>query len=182
MSPGGLDEWIRLRIFQRIADAVADRGGPNCFRLAATSAEAMIATFVTTCALVWIQDRALGVAEIAVILVATPLPLALRAEALREAKRFEAALDWQPSANQLRRLEWRALRIMPISWLVAHLVGAAWTALAGGPVTEVKASVFGIAFSLAWTGYAYFMACIPRPPRRRRARAAPRTLSWLVPE
>lgn len=172
-----MDAWIREKVFQRIADKIADRGGPNCFRLAATALECMVASFVATQAIrIVAAMSSVMVSVVAFLLVMLPFGIVARRDAVAEAARFEAG-NWQPRITYWNNPVYRAAPSAFMLLDLGRLIDAIAEFGPFAPHAEVWA--FELAWDVAWLSWAYFMVCLPKPPRRQRAPALPPTIAWL---
>jgi hypothetical protein len=155
-----LDDLLRERVFQRIADAVRDRSGETCFVLAAQAALAILATTSIWSAARFSVDGfsagMLFVCFCGLVCGISYYPLAVAAD------RAFAARHALPSPAPL------FFRLFFLPFSLADLLDA----LANGWLWRADAvgDLAHLLVDLAFLSYFQFMACRPKPPRRQEAR------------
>jgi hypothetical protein len=157
-----LDELLRERVFQRIADRVRDRSGASCFELAARAAQILpgahilcIGARLGESGVAWTGALGLG---FAVFLAITGNVAAVRAE-----KAFLARSALPPDTP------WAAFnRRLFAAFSIINFVFAVSDAFVTPGDLAADASRFILDLDLV--SYFYFMACRPKPTRRQQAR------------
>jgi hypothetical protein len=160
-----LDDLLRERVFQRIADAVRDRTGASCFALAAQFAVGIAATSgAWAAASAWRDGPSWVVAFLAIINIAWARVAHRRACAAERTFLSRQALPPPHfGCGPSPRLTLAALTPYCLLWLVdaAH----------SGDLRLVAVELANFAGGIISCSYLYFMICRPKPPRRQESRA-----------
>ncbi len=155
---GRLDELLRERVFQRLADAARDRSGASCFALAGQAALA-----IPGAAVVWAGARLMAEGRLAgVVVVCLVLSLICGATyygAAAAADRAFAARQAMPPPPPIFFRLFFAGAVLCDGFDIA---ADAWLTAA-----TLAVSAAHLPQDLAFLSYFYFMACRPKPPSRR---------------
>jgi hypothetical protein len=160
---GRLDDLLRERVFQRIADAVRDRTGASCFALAAQAALAIASTSVAWCAMRAAILGELGGDGVVVAAAGLFCGFGSYAQAASAERQFAArqALPLIP-AGFFCRMSF----VIFLAWDLADIGLYA----AGIMPLLLALKAIRTATDIAFLSYYYFMACRPKPPRRQESR------------
>lgn len=155
-----IDEAVRCRLFQPVADWTTDRFDRSCYWLAGQAALAISGTGMLWVG-VLVSDGHAGI----VLFILLPLAFCLcslagwaRAVALERRWRADPSLAPPPPGPAFYRLIWAWFFIEDLVFFAADC--------------SLEAALHAL-WAATFVAYYWFLACFPRLPRQKRAPAAP---------